>query len=388
MLFFEMWSFNASTVILVMLATMNRFPPSTVNGADSSDTFSMSASKLFIAFPASCRSIFATNFCSCSLAMALAFADSTCKALIRETSLERSCVSPCAFLSFRLSRCLSAKNLLARSTFSCACLSASPNFSHNSWATSAAISSELPSLAEMLAAASAIFFTASSASSTFAAACCWCIVRFLLSVSLIKDVSLSEACAPFFANSCNSLPPLLATTSRNFFISLSCSTMKARASLMPRVTASAAASQSAMALTDSSSGSVSIPLRYGTSASAAFLNNSSTASSFSRAWERMVSHISRSRCSRVVSFISSTLPWATRARSSSDMSESFAEPVTLGFAPSNAFTISVTLACTAFTAASMVRTWSSDGRSSPRGVVRISAFSTSASKAGMDSSVS
>mmetsp|Transcript_44810 Transcript_44810/g.126426 ORF Transcript_44810/g.126426 Transcript_44810/m.126426 type:complete len:245 (+) Transcript_44810:941-1675(+) len=244
-----------------MLATMNRLPPSTVNGADSSETFSMSTSKLFIASAASCKSILATNFCSCSLAVALAFADSIWRVLIRVTSFAASCNSSWPFFSLRASRCLSERNFLASSIFSCANRSASPNFSHSSCATSAEISSEALSLAEISPAASVIFFTASSASVTLAAACCCCIAFLRVSVSLRKTTSFSDACAPLFARACNSLEPVFETTSRNLFISASCSTRSDRASLMPLWIASAAASQSEIALTASSRGSTSIPLR-------------------------------------------------------------------------------------------------------------------------------
>mmetsp|Transcript_41316 Transcript_41316/g.124690 ORF Transcript_41316/g.124690 Transcript_41316/m.124690 type:complete len:344 (+) Transcript_41316:3407-4438(+) len=97
----------------------------------------------------------------------------------------------------------------------------------------------------------------------------------------------------------------------------------------------------------------------------------------------MDSHLTRWLCSLVVSFISSTLACAFSTRWTMLLCSSFAWPCAVAFTVSHteskAFATSLTFCSHASTAASIFRMWSSDGRSSPRGVVRISAFSTSTS---------
>mmetsp|Transcript_41316 Transcript_41316/g.124693 ORF Transcript_41316/g.124693 Transcript_41316/m.124693 type:complete len:245 (+) Transcript_41316:2594-3328(+) len=244
-----------------MLATMNRLPPSATSGAASSSALSMSALSAFMDSFASCMSIFATKRCSCSAATDLALDNSTFKALSLLINLDTSWLSSWPFFSFLLSFCLSIKNCLAPSNFSCAALSASPNFSHISCAVSADIS-ELPlsfSFSDNSAAESVMRLIASSASATLASACCCSIALRLLSVSFLKFVSFSVDWAPRLAKAFNSLPPLFATASTNLLSSPSLSIKNSRACVMPFCTSAAAASQSATALTASSKGRTSMP---------------------------------------------------------------------------------------------------------------------------------
>mmetsp|Transcript_102766 Transcript_102766/g.257749 ORF Transcript_102766/g.257749 Transcript_102766/m.257749 type:complete len:301 (-) Transcript_102766:2211-3113(-) len=204
-------------------------------------------------------------------------------------------------------------------------------------------------------------------------------MRLRPSVSFLNLPNFCTAASLFLLRSSSSFTPNLETASVNLRISAVFSIKKVRISVIAFCTATAAASESATALVASSSGRTSMPLKYGTSASATFWKASSTVSNLALACLRTASHTTRSRCSRVVSFISSTLPCATFALSSKAMSSVFVGPWALPCTVSKALTTAVNFVCTLLTAASISLMCSSEGCSSPRGVVKISAFSTSTS---------
>mmetsp|Transcript_54587 Transcript_54587/g.145797 ORF Transcript_54587/g.145797 Transcript_54587/m.145797 type:complete len:539 (+) Transcript_54587:3148-4764(+) len=192
-------------------------------------------------------------------------------------------------------------------------------------------------------------------------------------------MSLATSPSICFVSFPNSSPPYVETEGTNFFTSIDLEATKVRTSVIAACTATIASSEAHTAFVASATSRNSSPFKYGSSAAETFSNATSTFPSFDCASLTKPSQVTRWVCSWVLILISFNLACEVFAFASRPATASTTGPVEVLAAVSNVFTTSERDACTDLTAASTSLMLSSEGRSSPRGQLWISTFSSSSS---------
>mmetsp|Transcript_9851 Transcript_9851/g.20924 ORF Transcript_9851/g.20924 Transcript_9851/m.20924 type:complete len:357 (-) Transcript_9851:788-1858(-) len=294
--FWRRYSRRASTIMLLMLATMKTWPPPSRSSADISVVLATASSRSRMPSLASRSSLWARRRFSCSFAFPLALVISTRAAVRRAVN----CVSSVGSNFPLLSLCLSIRNCQAPSTALCAAFSASPTCSQSSLEASADNSHALGAVRG--AAIWDIFCTASSASTTFCKVSLCIASHLRLSTFFSKRVSFSSASLIFFERASTACICNFDTTGSKPRTSTDLDVREVRAKEIAFCSAPAISSGPAKTLVNSSAARVAKLLASGTLAPTICWSTSSTFANDASASFKIASLKMRSCCSFRFSF--------------------------------------------------------------------------------------
>mmetsp|Transcript_56677 Transcript_56677/g.157774 ORF Transcript_56677/g.157774 Transcript_56677/m.157774 type:complete len:432 (+) Transcript_56677:141-1436(+) len=225
-------------------------------------------------------------------------------------------------------------------------------------------------------AAAATSNTAASSAATWSPAWLASEARLRPSVSARKAVSFCHTAPMRSEQAANSSSAGLEAAAPSVLTSIDLLAMNPRASPIARWTAPAACSEAWIAMSASSFGNTSTPLRKGSSASLTFSSAASAASTMARACCARRPQSPRSRCSLVDALTWRSFSPADFPRNISLASAAFSGEIAPAFASSKDWIAALSSASASMTAAPIRSTASSDGCSSPSGVARVSAMAT------------
>mmetsp|Transcript_12480 Transcript_12480/g.39047 ORF Transcript_12480/g.39047 Transcript_12480/m.39047 type:complete len:396 (-) Transcript_12480:306-1493(-) len=345
-------------------------------------TFSTSASAALMRSSASCRSSLPLMSLSPVPAAFSCFARSCCVAFSRACSLAMAAVASPPLASF----CLDAMSFLASRQAAEASSSTAEVFSPASRMASAVTLSRLSHRKSRAASATtATFFSAAAMPSTTSASS-EAILRS--EVSFLKLASFLEAASALASSWVSSSVVLLARSWLRRLASPSLVLRKTLAALIVVSDLAAAASDSLMALADSSWGRISRPLRKGISASWHLARLSSPFSTFSAAVASICCVVLASFCLRSTAATAWSFFCEPMARSLICVSSSFKGPLAARIFVSIVRRCVATSFCRGVTSSSAADTSSSD--MAPRSAMPVTrlAFSTSSSVAPIFSLIS